>query len=166
MKIEKMIQEEVLSLENSDITVKQHKAICDKINTRFYYIVQQIFKANSCKMSWCDFDNEGGNERSPGSFDIARYKEDIGFTGESARDSHWLNYYSDSFPTRWLWEDFELELKTEIAKEKEAEAAAKQKIKDQKVAKNQIRHEMIATINAKLSDDERKWFNKNLRKAK
>ena len=68
-----------------------------------------------CKINWYDYDNESGTEYGPrGYFDPKEYSEYISFTGEFENPE--LELYEDnSFPTKWLSEDFEGDLKIEVA---------------------------------------------------
>lgn len=138
----KITKEEFDLFCSETLSVKEHRKLNHRIDSRFASIIE--FMATP-KFKWVDYDNEGGDEDSPGHFSIGSYKEKIGFTG----DFKLPQPYEDDMeiPTRWLWEDFEEEFKREVANEKqrreEAEQEARQAAidaKNNKVVKFLVKH--------------------------
>jgi hypothetical protein len=120
----KITKKEFDSLYDSNITHKQYNKILEKIDKRFQEIVLTMIPGVR-KKGWYDYGNcsyEG--ENSNGSFDPDEYKDEISVGGEFALLPE--PYRCDnSFPTRWLWEDFEEEfndtvLKYKLEEEKES----------------------------------------------
>lgn len=143
----KITKAEFDSLYDDNISKKKYDAIIAKIDTRFYEIVS--FMAPRV--------NEG--EDSGGYFEPEDYKEEIAVGGSWAELPPPYDYESDnSFPTRWLWEDFEEEFKREVAKAKQKEVSeklnAKQKRDDLKARKATMR----PIIEAKLTKEELKYI--------
>lgn len=132
---------------SEDITVKHHKELKEKANERFCYIMAQMAKIIGREIVWFDFDNEGGNEYSPGYFDKDLYDKNVTFVGEiKATRNKEFNKYDESFPTQWLWTNFEKELEEEVKIFVEAENHKKEVQKNE--AKN--KKEALENFNAKL----------------
>lgn len=132
---------------DDSITVKEHSQIVEKITQR----CAEIIKVMCPNKYWWDFDTgtyEG--EKSDGFFNPIRYKEEISIMGEN------LNMpepFVDSFPTRWLWEDFEPEFRKTVADfkaQKDAKKAAKKQTKSNK------KQQIIMSIKSKLTPEELK----------
>jgi len=143
----KITKEEFEKLYSDDITKKEYDRIISAIDVRFVEIMKVINKTkpSSC---WFDYDNlDYQGEESGGYFDPEYYKEDIGFGGEC------LNIpepYYDSFPTRWLWEDFEDEFKREVETFQKQEKLKKEKEELKKAEKQNL----IKQIKSKLTKEE------------
>ena len=111
----KITKEEFLSLYNPKITKHRYDVIIDKINDRFSEIVLTMIP-NVTKKGWFDYGNCGyDGDGYAGRFDPSEYKEEIIVGGEYCFLPE--PYGCDnSFPTRWLWEDFEDEFNKEVTK--------------------------------------------------
>lgn len=125
----KLTKEEFDSLYDKNITVYKYDEIISKIDERFEYICDKFLIKNykNGNSPWYDYSNiDITRYDSEGYFDTAGYKEKIFIRGENI---DYPDGYYKSFPTRWLWEDFEEELKETIDKAKKKEQKEKQKRK-------------------------------------
>ena len=131
-------KERVHLLYSEDITVREKKEILNEVNERFEEIIKRI----TTKLSWFDFDN--GFDETDGYFDI--HSDDITFTG----DFILIPWFGDdwSFPTRWLYIDYEDELMQRVKENKS--------IKEELIAKADVleKREIINIIKSKLSKKE------------
>ncbi len=138
-------------IQTPEVTVKEiYDKILIKINIRVGYIFNYINKVMKRNPQWQDYDNK--IPEGPGFFDPIRYREQIILVGEPDLKTDFC--YSDRFPTSWLNNDFEKELKIKYAEFLESK-------RDKKIAlafkkKKQIIREkrMKAAIRAKLSHAE------------
>lgn len=144
---------DIQALVTGDITRNAHQALLLRINERFSYVFETMMTMMGRSFDWYDYDNEGG-ENHPGFFDADSYAEDINLVGDFQTPHHCL--YPQSFPTRWLWEEFEealrvklIEHTTRLAKQASEAAAA---IHKQDARKKEI----IAGIRSKLTSEELK----------
>lgn len=140
-------EQEAKDIFSEDITVKRYKELKDKANERFCYIMTQIAKIVGREIVWFDFDNEGGNEDSPGYFDKDLYDEQITFVGEIkiTRNKDFI-HYDDSFPTKWLWNNFEKDLENEVQNFVEEE----KKKKEEKLSEANEKKAAVDQLNVKL----------------
>jgi len=125
----KLTKEEFDSLYDKNITVSRYDEIMSKIDERFGYICDKflIKKYGNGNSPWYDYSNiDITRYDSEGYFDTVEYRDDIFITG---RNIDYPDGFYNSFPTRWLWEDFEEELKETIEKTKKKEQKEKQKRK-------------------------------------
>lgn len=134
-----------------------------KINERFDYIVKTMGKILGWKINWYDYSNERG-EDSPGYFDPVRYKDEIEFLGDIKRNYEYDDFeYNGAgeffFPTRWLHEDFEDELKEKF-KQFLGEIKAKEEKKDslENEAVNKVT-KVVNELKSNLSEEELLFFN-------
>ena len=106
---EKIEKEEMDQVFSGTLTVKEQNKILEKVSDRCDYIVRKAFEIQGLIVHWWDFDNEGGKDGSSGYFDPEQYEEEFYITGDFDGDiSDCL--YSDAFPTKWIWNDFEHQL--------------------------------------------------------
>lgn len=101
----KITKEEFDMLSSDDLTVKHQKEILDKISSRMQYIVGSIHAASGGTLHWYDYDNCMGDRA--GFFNVDAYPDNISLEGNF--DFHHYPH-GNSFPTRWLYSDFEAEL--------------------------------------------------------
>ena len=142
----------IRKLTSDNITKKEYENILVKINDRLDEIVTVMGKK---KTDWYDFDNEGGTCESPGKFDPERYNEIICITGTV----RFPEPYEDlSFPTRWLWEDFEEEFNVKVREAREEKETLKQKAKAKREELKRKAEEMKQIIKSKLTKEELKWI--------
>ena len=141
---------------NDEMTVKQVKSFTEDLTKRFYYIVHTIAQLTGRTIDWFDYDNEGG-EYNPGVFDTEVYRDCVGYLGEFSNKKDMkvrFEDYDDSFPTRWFYNNFEDELKSEQSaffKEEEE----KNNEKNAKLLKNKQDFTKIQnSIKAKLTKEE------------
>jgi hypothetical protein len=100
-------EEEFNKAIDENTSVRVMKELSEKAGQRLYYILSTIAGMVGWEMVWCDFDNEGGNERSPGYWDASSYKEDIGFIAEFKKYKNADFDVYDFIPSEWLKIDFE-----------------------------------------------------------
>ena len=148
----KITKEEFDSLYSDSITKKNFDAIMQKIDKRFGEIVE-ILIPKMPQRGWYDYGNcsYGRDDESGGYFDKDDYKENIVVGGEYAR----LPLpYDNCFPTRWLWQDFEEEMKLAVDKYKEEfeklKIANKQRYIAAKAKKDLLKKQALA----KLTEEE------------
>lgn len=135
-------------LTSDSITKKDYDILLKCISSRVHEIV--MFMCGG-KYKWYDFANEDG-EGKPGWFDPVWYKDDIELTGSFTFPDPYFN--PPSFPTRWIYEDFEEEFKRTV--EGNAEVVKKQKAEEKakREARKAKREEMITLIKSKLTKEE------------
>ena len=111
----KMTEAEVILLLDENTSVKTFKDLSSLASQRFNYIIQTMSNIVGRKVEWFDYDNEGGNEYSPGYFDTILYSSNISFVGEfKILKNPDFTKYDYSFPTSWLYQDFEQNLTDEL----------------------------------------------------
>ena len=146
----KLTDDQYAQLFNPDTCVANFKKLQTQVSQRLSYIISQIETIVGRNYKWYDFDNEGGNERSPGSFDPQIYSNTIGITGEYINTNDFDNY-DNEIPTSWLKDNFESRLKNEFAQFVAQEAKKKEEA-NATLNKNTI---VAAQIFAKLNDEEK-----------
>lgn len=134
-----------------------------QIETRLDYIIRTLVQELGAGLNWWDFENYDGNaytlDQSLGKDRITNL--DIRINGDVVVDAIKLrgdDDYMEWFepPTRWLWEDFEQELRDgikaiqdEIEAEKKAKAA-------KRAAKKAAKEKLKEAAAKKLTPEERK----------
>jgi len=124
--------EDFKKLYQPDATTKaEYDRIIGRVSARCVYIMIKFFEIQNCKLEWWDLDNEGGTEDSPGHFDPERYKDEITFVGEFEDFTRkWLNCpFSDSIPTKWIYEPFEDDLTRLFQEDQVAKAAHEENLR-------------------------------------
>ena len=152
----KITKEEYYKLFTPDITKLRYDEIINKIDKRFAEIVLVIAKIDRLR-GWFDYGNcDYDSEESGGWFDPEKYKFNIDVGGRGVKMPK--PFDNCSFPTRWLWEDFEDEFKQAVYdakmqdKQKKSEAAAaREDLKNRKAKMKEI-------ITAKLTKEELKYI--------
>lgn len=129
------------SLFDEDVTKKQYDEIIGLIDDRFNEICKIFLIKRNRQKAWYDYDNE--TEDSRGYFDLKNYKEYIGVSGEWIEPP--LGYDLD-FPTRWLWEDFEQEMKKTIEDTRQMLEERKEK------NKKEIRKKEVAVLKSSIKN--------------
>jgi len=169
----KITKAEFDKLYSPDITKREYDEIVDRIDNRFFEIVKIMIPRMNRK-GWLDYGNcDYDSEDSNGKFDLYDYKTEIPVGGNysilpkpyeygSGEPNGWME---NSFPTRWLWEDFEPEFRQAVAKEKREELRAKELAKQKKelsklkqVEFNKNKAEMRKSITSKLTPEELKYI--------
>lgn len=157
----KLTKVEFDSVLSEDISVKQHKVLLSNITERFIYIVNKIDKLTEREMEWLDYDNEEG-ENHLGSFDPHLYDKEISYVGDfSVLTKNRMTTYDRRFPTSWLYNDFEDQLKNEVEQHKQAISDSQQKTFNRS---NEIRkiantiEDVQAQILAKLTPEEKLYI--------
>ena len=149
----KITKEEFDELYDENIIVKRQNEILHKIDDRFSEICKKFLKIKPNR-GWFDYDSvDVYSENSCGYFCTSQYRDQIYINGE------WIDPpkgYDLSFPTRWLWEDFEEELASTTAAAEIAEVEAKAKKKQKLQDRKEKRKELAASIKSKLTSEELK----------
>jgi len=139
-----------------------------EIEKRIGYITDKIYETFNLKKEDWGF-TEGVEAGEYGSFDMSSNKDKIfissapGLYDEiiiTKEGEEWC--FDCSIPTRWLFEDFEKELKDGKKLYEKKREEEKKEAKDKKELKKQKEAEMLKNIAAKLSDDEKKLLKKKL----
>jgi hypothetical protein len=140
------------------------------ISNRVNYIVREIaslFKGEVKRWDWGDGSGEIEGHFTPNMVD----DESIQLDGErTGSGDEWVAFLKDEngqftdewefhwfeFPTRFLYEDFEEELKEGIQKYKEHEAKKKEMEKQKKLEKVKNKKKLLESVKSKLTKEERK----------
>jgi hypothetical protein len=157
-KVEKLRQEVMKKYIDGEFTVKELSlnGLEDAIVNRSDYIVRTIWELQGQKdnLEWWDFGNEGGKDGPKGYFDEKEYREYVEYAYGTKK---WKNIlYRDSFPTKWIWEDFEDSLAKEVKQFVEKETKEREDAKNKRVAKEIQSKALIASALAKLTKEEAK----------
>jgi len=155
-------------LDEETITRKRYKEIQGLINETLDYLVRKVLCSS---VTWYDYDNEGGDERSPGQFDPRRYDEYIGITGEvnlkypnAVTGENTSHVYDLDIPLEWLFvnpDELEVQLASKEAdckKEIEAKKLADKEKRERKKKKDAERAnklpDIIKSVRSKLTEEE------------
>lgn len=130
------------SIINEYLGEKERFETCrGKIIDRMNYIVRSIFEICGGNLDWWDVENDDPEYRSSGiKPDFNSFDDYISFYAVGSLKNAWIIdkdgreiCLRERFPTRWLWEDFEDEIKNGLAEIKHRAELCK--IKDQEKAK-------------------------------
>jgi hypothetical protein len=150
----KISKEDFDSLYSNTITKREYDAILRDIDYRFSRIIEHICPRVHEYGGWFDYDTIGEDENQ-GVFDPKKYMDFIYTRVERHRLP---KPYEQGIPTRFLWEDFESEVKREIdkfrKKEENIKITAKQKRENLKQRKKQFKE----IIQSKLTKEELKFI--------
>ncbi len=166
----KITKEDIEKLEviqrELEVIQRKEEQITSKIESRVDFIVKKIISLFGKRLDWYGYAN-GGDDG--GFFDVQRYKETVDLNiyvvgGTDLvviiEEGEWG--LEQGFPTRWLFEDFEEEVKEGIAKYKIQKEAQKQKEKELRIqrkekdlllakeARNKLTKEEIKALKATL----------------
>ena len=152
----KITEKEFESLYNSNCTKQNYDKIISKIDDRFYEIVTTLVPSVK-KKGWVDYGNcNYESEDSNGYFDPKEYKEEIYVGGEYCFLPE--PYGCDnSFPTRWLWEDFEKEFKSSVERFNREETDEKELKKLKREKRKELKLKFRKIIESKLTKEELKY---------
>ena len=148
----KITKKEFNSLYSDDITKKEYDNIIVKIDRRFSEIMIALL-SNPTK-GWFDYGNcSYDSEESGGFFDPKRYEEGISIGGEY---SELPEPFLDEFPTRWLWEDFQVEFTKEVTEHRKVLRLARTKRKESSEKLKLKKAKFRKSIEKKLTKEELK----------
>lgn len=162
----KITKEQFDKLYSKDVSKKEYDNIISKIDERFAEICNKILLKNPRR--WYDYANcDYNSENSNGYFDPEEYKLEIAIGGEYAslpepfysypyEDKN--SYLENCFPTRWLWEDFEKEFKTQVKKYKLEILKEKEMAKNKRLELKNKKSEFKKIIQSKLTKEELKYI--------
>ncbi len=155
----KLTQEQFNQLIDENTSRKTFKDLSSLATSRFDYIINKMASIIGFEVDWYDYENEGGDEYSPGHFDPEKYASEIYFTGVFKKHKNpEFDKYSFSFPTSWLFQDFENSLISEVNQFIQKKELVKQQ---KQQAQQQLQQNVDITkqnILSKLSDDEKKFI--------
>ena len=156
----KLTQEQFNQLIDQNTSRKTFKDLSSLVTCRFDYIINKMASIIGFEVDWYDYANEGGNdEYSLGHFDPEAYASKISFTGVFKKHKNpEFDKYSFSFPTSWLYQDFENSLVSEVNQFIQKKELVKQQ---KQQAQQQLQQNVDTTkqnILSKLSDDEKKFI--------
>lgn len=153
----KITKKEFDALYDPNITLRKYEEIIGKIDERFSEIVLTILP-DIRKKGWYDYGNcSYEDENSNGSFDPDEYKDEISVGGEFALLPEPYDC-DNSFPTRWLWEDFEDEFVSEISKYKSKKEREKLLAKQKRDALKAKKEAIWESVKKKLTKEELKYI--------
>lgn len=153
----KITESEFLELYSDKITKKRYDEIIAKIDLRFAEIMFVMCPALKRK-GWFDYGNCNYDaEESGGYFDPENCEKVIEFAGENYTVPEPYESYR-SFPTSWLWQDFEEEFHAEVQKFKDEKEQEKQTAKMKREALKVKKAEMRKIIESKLTKEELKFI--------
>jgi hypothetical protein len=153
----KITKKEFESLYNPKTTIRKYNEILSKIDERFGEIVLTIIP-DVTKKGWFDYGNCGyEGDASEGKFDLDEYKKEITVGGEYAflPEPYGCN---NSFPTRWLWEDFEDEFKKSVDDYNEELVTVKLDKKLKRIELEKRKEKFHRIIESKLTKEELKYI--------
>jgi len=150
-KLDKALMDKVF---NGSLTVKEFSAIEEKIDNRFFYVLKKIMEIQGVNVKWVDYANEGGKDGSQGYFDPVWYREAIDFTGEFEGLYSKDKCYLESFPTRFLWEDFEEQVTKEYKDHKNQIEQKKIDDKKKRIERKEQKERLIKSAFSKLTPEE------------
>ena len=155
----KLTQEQFNQLIDQNTSRKTFKDLSSLVTCRFDYIINKMASIIGFEVDWYDYANEGGNEHSLGHFDPEAYASKISFTGVFKKHKNpEFDKYSFSFPTSWLYQDFENSLVSEFNQFIQKKELVKQQKQQEQ---QQLQHSVDTTkqnILSKLSDDEKNFI--------
>ena len=155
----KLTQEQFNQLIDENTSRKTFKDLSSLATSRFDYIINKMASIIGFEVDWYDYENEGRDEYSPGHFDPEKYASEISFTGVFKKHKNpEFDKYSFSFPTSWLFQDFENSLISEVNQFIQKKELVKQQ---KQQAQQQLQQNVDITkqnILSKLSDDEKKFI--------
>jgi hypothetical protein len=161
--VAKKIKKEIGQLKN------QYTYLCDKIDNRVDYIIHTICKEFNRSLNYYNYanaDDDGYN----GYFDFEEYKKSVNIVTSISNINRYDGWsellvilegehagewnLADGFPTAWLFNDFEKELKNGIKKYKNKEIERKNKAKLSRDQKKEEKKKLLKEIEKKLSKEE------------
>ena len=128
------------NLYSKDITKKEYDRVINKIDVRFSEIMTTLVPSLK-EHGWFDYDNNLKDRE--GYFDTSGYKIKIDVGGEGFELPE---PFGVSIPTRWLWEDYKEEFKSEVIQYEELKNKLKEHNKmyrDKLKAKRKLLKESI-----------------------
>lgn len=164
-KVEKLSEPLMKSIFDGSITLKEYNKNKGAIHARCDYIVRKIMEIQEVTdWTWWDFNNGSEIENcrgeiekgSDGYFNPDQYAQNVEFNCRFRFFGDNLNFsllpYHNTFPTRWIWMDFEEECQQEYQKIVRQWEKSKSGIKAKKEEKEKIKKEALQ----KLTPEERK----------
>jgi hypothetical protein len=159
-----LTKNDVLLLNDNDISKRKYDDIIDKISDRVDDIWKKIISMSGRRLVWYAFLNDvelgRGNGSTGGEFNPATDSEFIELIGEySELDNHYYEY-NNGFPTRFLWTEddvWQAEVLTNINQSKEKKKIDKNKQVSLQVIEKEKKRKIITEIKSKLSKEELKY---------
>lgn len=155
---------DVLLLDDNDISRRKYCDIIDKISDRVDDIWRKIISMSGRKLVWYAFLNDvelgSGNGSTGGEFNPSTDSEFIELIGEYSKFDNDYYKYNEGFPTRFLWTEdvvWQAEVLKNIEESKEKKKTDKAKKVVEKVTEKEKRIKTITEIKSKLSKEELKY---------
>lgn len=150
---------QIASLGSDQITKKNYDQIIAMIDNRFDYVLNKAMEILGRKVHWYAYGNVKDGEDEAGEFDPDLYAEEIEFAGDI--NSGKFDLYEFYIPTKWLSEDFEDALKSELTTAKKQKA--QRDLRSRQVAQDRKsrRKDVIASIKKKLTAEELSFISFN-----
>lgn len=149
----KITKQDFDKLYDENISKKEYDRIIKLIDARFVSIVEKMIP-NIPNQAWFCYGNCSNRDRTNGFFDPQLYRENIYIGGHiNVPDP----FESFGIPARWLWEDFEDEMKLAIQKAKLEETKRNLQAEADKREREIKKIEMHSQIKSKLSEEELKY---------
>jgi hypothetical protein len=146
-------KEEADKLFDDNISVWENKDLLKKADSRLEYVIETMATIIGRKFDWYDFDNENSSDNGNpirGYFSPEDYRTEVYFIGKDfATKNEDFHKYDRSFPTKWLWTNFEDELQKEVADFEAKNEAIKQEQLDAKDNLQKIAQSM-KSVQAKI----------------
>lgn len=151
----KITKQDFDKLYDENISKREYDRIINLINSRFEYIMLKLIpEYNRGSKFWYDYGNGSiDGDISGGFFDPKQYSENIDIINAELP----LPYEDTGIPTRWLWEDFEHEMKLAIQKAKLEETKRNLQAEADKREQEIKKIEMHLQIKSKLSEEELRY---------
>lgn len=163
------MKEKVLPLTQGDLTAAEQAynlwaSTENKIANRVSYIIRTIAKIFGGKIEWWDWKNGGGEVNGHFEFSMLNGKEFQLDGSKKGGEMDWVSTLKEgeweftwlAFPTRFIWEDFEDEVRNGIEKFKESERINAEKEKLRKQEKLSKKQQLLESAKSKLTKEELK----------
>lgn len=111
--VEPLLKSDIERIVSQTITLKDFIELEPKIIDRVYYVYEFIGKITGFEINYLTLSN--GYMENFGFFDPREYSETISLSGSFSESDDSCLLYEGEFPTRFLHEEFEEEVKQEVA---------------------------------------------------
>lgn len=153
-KMEKLTREMVEKLRDEEnITKKEYDTTVKLIDERVDYVLTAILQTQKRSMVWWGYDNSN-DDCASGHFDPFQYRNTIFLTGNIQGAIDYRIPFANSFPTRFLWEDFENEVRESWKAYTEAREKESREMMEGVERRKKKRLDIIESIKSKLTAEE------------
>ena len=158
--INKIDKKEFDLLYDKHTSKEDYDKLIEKVTVRVDYIWREICKIQGRDIDWYDFDNGSDASDFDAKFDENDYAEKVDLYGKFERfDDN--GSFATSFPTRFIWEDFEDEVKKIF--EKEEKGRLEKECQENNLRKEKMKRflEFRKSVESKLNQEELSIINFN-----